>query len=58
MKKVGFLGECMIELSGQSFGKMNQSYGGDTLNSAIYLNRLQPNLKAYYLTSFGNNSLS
>ena len=58
MKKVGFLGECMIELSGQAFGKMNQSYGGDTLNSAIYLNRLQPNLNPYYLTSVGSDSLS
>lgn len=58
MKKIGFLGECMVELSGQAFGSMNQSFGGDTLNSAIYLNRLQPNLNPYYLTSVGSDSLS
>lgn len=58
MKKIGFLGECMIELSGQAFGNMVQGFGGDTLNSAIYLNRLLPEVRPYYLTAVGDDALS
>jgi 2-dehydro-3-deoxygluconokinase len=32
-------GECMLELQGQAFGTMHQTYGGDTLNTAVYLAR-------------------
>ena len=31
MKKIAFIGECMIELNGKPFAEMWQSYGGDTL---------------------------
>ena len=37
MKKIAFIGECMIELNGKFFAEIWQSYGGDTLNSATYL---------------------
>ena len=40
MKKIVIIGECMIELNGEPFGKMWQAYGGDTLNTATYLARL------------------
>ncbi|UJF17710.1 sugar kinase [Vibrio sp. SS-MA-C1-2] len=58
MKKVGFIGECMIELNGQAFGEMKQHFGGDTLNSAVYLHRLDPTIKPYYITAVGNDELS
>ncbi|MFT7559984.1 MAG: sugar/nucleoside kinase (ribokinase family) [Flavobacteriales bacterium] len=39
MTHIAIIGECMVELIGSPFGEMRQSFGGDTLNSAIYLNR-------------------
>ena len=38
--RIALLGECMIELRGQMFGTMQQNFGGDTLNTAVYLARL------------------
>lgn len=35
--KIAFFGECMIELSGDPIHK---GFGGDTLNTALYLSRL------------------
>ncbi len=37
--RVACFGECMIELQGQAFGEMRQTFGGDTLNAAVYLAR-------------------
>ena len=37
--RVVSFGECMLELQGQAFGDMRQTYGGDTLNTAVYLAR-------------------
>ncbi|TCP96570.1 hypothetical protein EDC44_104103 [Cricetibacter osteomyelitidis] len=42
MKTLAILGECMIELNGEPFGNMRQTYGGDTLNTATYLARCTP----------------
>lgn len=39
MKRIAIIGECMIELNGEPFGSMQQSYGGDSLNTAIYMAR-------------------
>lgn len=39
MKEIAIIGECMIELNGKPFGPMYQTFGGDTLNAAVYLNR-------------------
>ena len=36
---VALFGECMIELQGEAFGTMRQTFGGDTLNTAVYLAR-------------------
>lgn len=58
MQKIAFLGECMVELSGQAFGTISQGFGGDTLNSAIYLSRLAENVSPFYITSIGSDRLS
>ena len=39
MKHIAIIGECMIELNGKPFGSMHQTFGGDTLNAAVYLSR-------------------
>ena len=63
MKKVcriALLGECMIELRGQMFGTMQQAFGGDTLNTAVYLSRLskEKELKVSYATDLGTDPFS
>ncbi|MCQ9121175.1 ketodeoxygluconokinase [Rodentibacter pneumotropicus] len=60
MKKIAFIGECMIELNGKPFGEMWQSYGGDTLNSATYLSRISsPNdIQVHYVSAVGTDNLS
>lgn len=52
MKTIALLGECMIELNGQPFGDMHQTYGGDSLNTATYLARVAPPdaVRVHYLT--------
>ncbi|WP_372019645.1 sugar kinase [Photobacterium swingsii] len=57
-KKVAIIGECMIELSGKPFEQQMQSYGGDTLNTAVYLSRLCTGLTPYYVTGLGCDSYS
>jgi hypothetical protein len=37
MARVASIGECMIELSQATGGLLARSYGGDTLNTAVYL---------------------
>ena len=39
MIDVAVFGECMLELSGPAFGAVRQGFGGDTLNTAVYLVR-------------------
>ncbi|WP_076542283.1 sugar kinase [Shewanella sp. UCD-KL21] len=39
MLKVAVIGECMVELSKQANGQYKMGFGGDTLNTAIYLTR-------------------
>lgn len=57
--KVAFFGECMLELNGTPFGAMQQSYGGDTFNTAVYLSRCGGgNIKAWYATALGDDPLS
>lgn len=60
--KVAILGECMLELS-QSSSVIEQmskpmllSYGGDTLNTAVYLARL--GIEVEYITALGDDSMS
>ncbi len=53
-------GECMLELQGTAFGAMNQSYGGDTLNTAVYMARCgaRQGLQVGYATALGDDPLS
>ncbi|WP_434999111.1 sugar kinase [Vibrio scophthalmi] len=58
-KKVAIIGECMIELSGTPFGEMKQSFGGDSLNAAVYLKRMSDEqVEACYVSVLGDDKLS
>ena len=37
---VASIGECMIELREMPDGRLTRGYGGDVLNTAVYLSRL------------------
>ena len=58
--RVVSFGECMLELQGQAFGEMHQTYGGDTLNTAVYLARCgrRDGLQVDYATALGDDGLS
>ena len=59
-KRVALFGECMLELQGQAFGAMQQSFGGDTLNTAVYLSRCGASrgIEAHYATALGDDRFS
>jgi 2-dehydro-3-deoxygluconokinase len=58
-KKIALIGECMLELHGTAFGAMQQSYGGDTFNTAVYLARCGgATLQTWYATALGDDTLS
>lgn len=50
------IGECMIELAEMADGRFARSYGGDTLNTALYLARL--GVAADYATALGDDAWS
>lgn len=60
MTRVACIGECMVELkqAGQSTegGLFSRGYGGDTLNTAVYLARLGCGVD--YITALGDDPLS
>jgi len=58
--RVVSFGECMLELQGEAFGTMRQTYGGDTLNTAVYLARCgrANGLQVDYATALGDDPLS
>jgi 2-dehydro-3-deoxygluconokinase len=56
MTKVACIGECMIELKQAEGGLFSRGYGGDTLNTAVYLVRLGAD--ADYITALGDDTLS
>ena len=57
--RLAVLGECMIELQ-QKGSDLKRSYGGDTLNTAVYFSRLtrDADIKTAYITALGNDSFS
>ena len=59
-KRVVCFGECMLELQGQAFGTLQQTFGGDTLNTAVYMARCsaRQGLKVDYATALGDDPLS
>src|SRR5262245_50700170 len=56
MTRVASVGECMIELSQAGDGLLRRSWGGDTLNTAVYLARL--GVTVDYVTALGDDPLS
>jgi 2-dehydro-3-deoxygluconokinase len=57
--QVALLGECMIELQGPAFGTLTQGFGGDTLNTAVYLARSGgAAFEVHYATALGDDGLS
>ncbi len=60
MTRVVSFGECMLELQGEAFGAMRQTFGGDTLNTAVYLARCGRGVGLHvdYATALGDDSLS
>jgi 2-dehydro-3-deoxygluconokinase len=56
MSKVACIGECMIELKQAEPGLFSRGYGGDTLNTAVYLSRL--GVGTDYITALGDDGLS
>ena len=56
---IAALGECMLELQGPAFGNLRQTFGGDTLNTAVYLARCGGSeLRVHYATALGDDRLS
>jgi 2-dehydro-3-deoxygluconokinase len=54
--RVASIGECMIEFSARGDGLFARGFGGDTLNTALYLSRL--GVDTSYVTALGDDSLS
>ncbi|MEE4918161.1 sugar kinase [Pseudomonas alliivorans] len=58
LPRVALIGECMIELQQHANGSLHQSFGGDTLNTAVYLARLLGSGQVDYVTALGDDSFS
>jgi 2-dehydro-3-deoxygluconokinase len=56
MTRIASIGECMIELSEAAGGLLSRRYGGDTLNTAVYLARL--GVAVDYFTALGDDPWS
>jgi 2-dehydro-3-deoxygluconokinase len=56
MTKVASIGECMIELKQAGGDLYSRGYGGDTLNTAVYLARLGVGVD--YITALGDDPMS
>ena len=54
--RIASIGECMIELRQMPGGHLTRSFGGDTLNTAVYLARLGASVD--YVTAMGDDPLS
>lgn len=57
--RIAIIGECMIELQRKD-DLLKQSFGGDTLNTALYLSRLTQgqDINVSYVTALGNDPFS
>jgi 2-dehydro-3-deoxygluconokinase len=53
---IAAIGECMIEVSERACGQITRAWGGDTLNTAVYLARL--GMKVDYITALGDDTWS
>jgi 2-dehydro-3-deoxygluconokinase len=58
-RRIISIGECMIEMADRGDGTMTMAYAGDTLNTAVYLARLNgPALAVDYVTALGDDPYS
>jgi 2-dehydro-3-deoxygluconokinase len=59
-KKIALIGECMIQLQLDANKQIQKSYSGDTLNTAVYLARLEHihNTEVHYVTALGTDDFS
>lgn len=55
--KVAVIGECMIELS-ESKTDIVRYFGGDTLNTAVYLARANTDADVHYVSAMGTDAIS
>lgn len=55
-RRVACLGECMMELRTRPDGLLSRAFGGDTLNTAVYLARL--GVPVDYVTALGDDDFS
>jgi 2-dehydro-3-deoxygluconokinase len=56
MARVASIGECMIELCEHADGRITRGFGGDSLNTAVYLARL--GVPVDYVTALGDDAWS
>ncbi len=58
--RIALIGECMIELRKGADGAIQQGFGGDSLNTAVYVARLsQPHqIESYFVTALGEDTFS
>jgi 2-dehydro-3-deoxygluconokinase len=56
MTSAACIGECMIELRQTSGNQLSRGFGGDTLNTAVYLARL--GVAVDYITALGDDPIS
>ncbi len=54
--RVACLGECMVELRTRPDGLLSRAFGGDTLNTAVYLARL--GVRTDYVSALGDDDFS
>lgn len=56
-QRVALIGECMIELQEEGSGLLRRTFGGDTLNTAVYLSRLLQThgVQVNYVTALGDD---
>jgi 2-dehydro-3-deoxygluconokinase len=54
--RVATIGECMVELRELTQGQLSRGFGGDTLNTAVYLARL--GIAVDYVTALGDDAWS
>jgi 2-dehydro-3-deoxygluconokinase len=56
---IALFGECMIELREEPDGRLSRGYGGDVLNTAVYLSRLLGNVATIrFITVMGDDAFS
>ncbi|WP_282609844.1 sugar kinase [Pelagibius sp. Alg239-R121] len=59
IKRVASIGECMVELRDLGSGQLERGFGGDTLNTAVYMARhLGEHARVEFVTALGDDPFS